>query len=84
MKPQDALSPRDRLDPNSLKVIFTSNNRWWSLATMLWDGEEALGIRWNGDLNDPNDKGNPRSHCQGTWFILPNEMAFFAKAFVRP
>jgi len=51
---------------------------------MTWDGDEqVVGIRWNGDLNDPNDKGNPRSHGQATWFILPDEMAFFAKAFVE-
>jgi hypothetical protein len=82
MKPQDALSPRNRLDPTSLDVIFTSKNDWWSLATMTWDGQSALGIRWNGDINDPDDKGNPRSHGQGTWFVLPDEISFFASAFV--
>jgi hypothetical protein len=45
------------------------------------------GFRWNGDINDPEDKGNPRSHGQGTWTILPTEigvpLATLAETFQR-
>jgi hypothetical protein len=74
MRPQEALSPRDRLRPGSLDVIYTERDGKWSLARMDWDGERRVGCRWNGEISDPNDKGNPRSHSQGTWFILPNEI----------
>ena len=80
MKPQDALSPRDRIEEGSLNVIYTSNEGRWSAATMLWDGVRRVGLRWNGDINDPNDKGNPRSHGQGTWFVLPDEVGAFVEA----
>lgn len=72
MRPQDALSPRNRIATGSLNVVYTAPDGSWSLAEMLWDGDPAIGLRWNGDINDPNDKGNPRSHSQGTWFILPD------------
>lgn len=87
MKPQDALSPRNRLDPGSLNVIYTAPDGSWSLAEMIWDGDPRVGCRWNGDINDPEDKGNPRSHGQGTWFILPDEigipLASLTKTFQR-
>ena len=74
MRPQDALSPRDRIGPNSLNVVYTAPSGDWSLAEMLWDGDSAIGCRWNGSINDPDDKGNPRAHNHGTWFILPSEI----------
>lgn len=74
MKPTDALSPRDKLDAQSLNVIHTHPQGWWSLARMTYDNAERVGIRWNGDINDPDDKGNPRSHNHGTWFVLPDEL----------
>jgi exopolysaccharide biosynthesis polyprenyl glycosylphosphotransferase len=67
MKPEDVLSPRNRLDPNTLDVIFTSHDyHSWSVAKMNWDGADRLGFRWNGDLNDPKDKGNPISNVTET------------------
>jgi hypothetical protein len=93
MNPKDATSPRDRMWPGSLKVIYTSNDTQWSLAEMRWrdrDGDyndpeswfDAVGLRWNGDINNPDDKGSPRSHNQGTWTILPTPLAALARAFV--
>lgn len=83
MRPQDALSPRDRLAPGSLNVIHTAINGDWSLAKMTWDGKPAVGCRWNGAISDPDDKGNPRSHANGTWFILPDEIGFPLAEFVK-
>lgn len=74
MRPEDALSPRNRIGEGSIRVIYTAPDGSWSLATMVWDGVDVVGCRWNGDFDDPQDKGNPRSHGQGTWFILPNEL----------
>jgi hypothetical protein len=38
-------------------------------------GRPVLGCRCIGNLFDPNDKGNPRSHGQATWFNLPWPLA---------
>jgi hypothetical protein len=71
--------------PGSLNVIYTSPDGYWSLAEMIWDGGRRVGCRWNGDITDPEDKGNPRSHANGTWFILPDAIglpvAEMAKTF---
>jgi hypothetical protein len=79
MRPENALSPRKRLDASSLDVIYRSpvneRGRSWSLAKMTWDGvPDRVGCRWDGVRDDAEDKGNPRSHGQGTWFILPDEI----------
>ncbi|WP_232476182.1 hypothetical protein [Flavisphingomonas formosensis] len=71
MNPQNAVSPSNRLREGTLNVIYTAPDGSWSLATMIWDKEECVGCRWNGDINDPDDKGNPTSRGRGTWFILP-------------
>ncbi len=83
MRPQDALSPRNRIKAGSLDVIYTTPAGEWSLAEMVWDGEPRVGCRWNGDIDDPEDKGNPRSHSQGTWFIFPDEIGFPIAMLVR-
>lgn len=91
MRPQDALSPRDRL--KSLNVIVETET--WSLAEFVWREGDApydndsswsktIGCRWNGDKENDNDKGNPRSHNQGTWFILPEPIANLVKASLAP
>ncbi len=36
---------------------------------MLWDGDFAVGIRWNGKLGE--GVGSPQSRGLPTWFILP-------------
>jgi hypothetical protein len=95
MHPKDALSPRDRIWPGSLKVLYISKDDYsWSLAAMRWRDDpdddyndpnswrDAIGIRWNGVTADPDDKGNPRSHNQGMWFILPDAMAALAQGLV--
>jgi hypothetical protein len=88
MKPQDALSPRERIKDGTLSVIYTAPDGEWSLAEMVFDDEPRVGCRWNGDINDPEDKGNPRSHRQGTWFIFPDEIGFpiatLVKTFAKP
>jgi hypothetical protein len=87
MRPEDALSPRNRIAEGSLRVIYTSPDGTWSIASMIFDDEPRQGFRWNGDINDPDDKGNPRSHGQGTWTILPTEiglpLATLAETFQR-
>ena len=83
MRPEDAQSPRNRIEPGSIRVIYTDPQGWWSLAEMTYDGEPAVGCRWNGELDDADDKGHPRSHAQGTWFVLPEPLAQPIAAMVK-
>ena len=75
VKPDLVMSPKGRV--SNLYVIYDGGERQWSLARMNWDGEEAIGLRWNGGSKDkrfPNI-GNPQSRGVPTWFILPDEIA---------
>lgn len=83
MRPEHAQSPRNRIREGSVRVIYTAPNGEWSLAEMTYDDHHAVACRWNGDLDDPEDKGNPRSHAQGTWFVFPKELGAPIAAFVR-
>ena len=78
LPPDQATSPRKRID-GPVNVLFTSRDPYsWSIARLRWCSErtdgwrDVVGIRWNGHVDDPDDMGNPRSHGQGTWFILPD------------
>jgi len=65
--PRNVVAPRTRLKfPHA---IYAGNE--WSLAVGLWDNHRAMLIRWNDDPNKP--LGNPVSHGNATWFVLPRE-----------
>ena len=78
--PRLVTSPKGRVE--KLDVIHDSGEGDYSVATMLWDGEPAMGIRWNG--GDQGDKfqglGNPQSRGIATWFILPDPIAELVRA----
>lgn len=81
--PDLVLSPKGRVE--ELSVIYDGGEEGWSLAKMKWDGEPAVGIRWNGGSNDKKFPGigNPQSRGVPTWFILPDEVARVTLALVR-
>ena len=83
MRPEDAVSPRNRLDASTLKIIHTSPDGSFSVAEMVYDGIHRTGCRWNGDINNPDDKGHPRSHGQGTWFLFPDDLGEGLAAMVK-
>jgi hypothetical protein len=72
--PRTVLSPKNSV--SDVEIIFntgpTSNS--WSVARLRWDGEPAVGIRWNGG-EEGGTKGNPQSRGNPTWFIVPVELA---------
>ena len=70
MNPQDVHGPRThwKLD----RVIFNAGS--WSLAQGKWDGEDALGIRWNGESDNDADIGFPKSRSGPLWFIVPDPL----------
>lgn len=85
MKPSDANRPVGRI--RNLQVIFTNPmNRGglWSLATFEWldeggEWEKVVGIRWDYNLDDDNDKGFPRAG----WMVLPGGIDELALVFAR-
>jgi len=73
----DRLSPRSRLTGPINTIHKTCD---FAIATFTWDGKpDCMGMCWTGDQNDPDDKGNPRSHGEGTWFIVPEPFAHAIK-----
>lgn len=59
----------------SVEILFNSKPGGpggWSVASIDWEGSEAIGIRWNGESG--SGIGNPQSRGNATWFIVPEEL----------
>lgn len=79
MKPQE-------VNPQNFKVkniIYTSSNGDFSVAEGEYeeDGVNRLALRWNGIINDPNDKGYPKVFGHPMWFQLPDDITDLLKTF---
>ena len=70
--PQTVVTPRDRV--GSVDVLYNKGRGGWSVALLEFDGEERVGIRWNGD-EEGTGIGNPQSRGRPTWFVVPEELA---------
>jgi hypothetical protein len=57
----------------SVEVLYNRGQGQWSVARVIWEGEERIGVRWNGGDDNPGI-GNPQSRGNATWFILPEEL----------
>jgi hypothetical protein len=74
INPNLVTSPKGRVA--NLTVIYDGGEGDYSVATMLWDGKPATGVRWNGgDGAMFQGLGNPQSRGIPTWFILPDPIA---------
>jgi hypothetical protein len=79
--PEEVLSPKNKL--RSLRLIYDTGRceGSWSVALLNWDSEERVGLRWNGDSEDKI--GNPQSHGNPTWFVLPDELTQVVRQFAE-
>jgi hypothetical protein len=70
--PHSVLSPKGRV--KSVDVVFDKGPvpRSWSVAEIDWDGDKAVGIRYNGDSE--SSKGLPQARGNPAWFIVPPEL----------
>ena len=70
--PKAVLSPKGRV--KGVKVIFDKGPvpKSWSVAEIEWDGQKAIGIRYNGDSE--STKGLPQARGNPAWFIVPDEI----------
>jgi len=57
----------------SVEVLYNRGEGQWSVARVIWEGKERIGVRWNGGDDSPGI-GNPQSRGNATWFILPEEL----------
>ena len=72
VRPEKVVAPRSFV--RSVQVIYDTGAGGWSVARLNWDGDQdALGIRWNGNDEDPGI-GNPQSRGKPTWFVVPEEL----------
>lgn len=72
VNPETVVAPRSRI--TEVEILYSSGPGGWSLARLEFDGEECLGMRWNGDEHE-RGIGNPQSRGRPTWFVVPNELA---------
>ena len=72
VNPESVVAPRNKVE--SVEVLYNGGPGRWSVARLQYDGEERVGIRWNG-ADDEGGIGNPQSRGRPTWFVVPKELA---------
>src|SRR6202162_2707620 len=70
VQPATVCAPKASI--RSVQILYNSGPGGWSVASIDWEGSEAIGIRWNG--KDGPGIGNPQSRGNATLFILHNEL----------
>ena len=75
VKPETVDSPKGVV--RVVEVLYDAGpdaDRSWSAADLTWRGNPALGIRWNGEADEPRGVGSPQSRGHATWFIVPEDL----------
>ena len=80
--PGNVVSPKDTI--SSVQVLLDDGPDSVSIARIVWNGVEVIGMRWNIAMREWNEQekinnakeclGMPVSRGYPTWFILPEEM----------
>ena len=70
MRPENVIYPRKSI--KDVKVLYTDETDNFSIASVLWNGDKRIAIRWNGS---EDSLGYPQSRGKATWFILPQKVA---------
>ena len=92
MRPEDVTSPVSRTR-NHVVLFQTPDDaeECWSIVEAetseieepdVW--RKSIGIRWDGDRDDPNSKGFPNSSGRGFWFWLPTQVQPFFYGMIIP
>src|SRR5580658_11072101 len=69
--PETVRAPKSSI--RSVHLLYNGGSGRSSVVLLDWEGRERVGIRWNGEEGEPG-KGNPQSHGQPTWFVVPDEL----------
>ncbi len=67
VKPQQVLSPRAKVG-GIVEVIHDPGEGRMAVARIVWEQEEVVATRWNGNTEQP--LGNPVSRGHATWFVV--------------
>lgn len=59
---------------SNVKVVYDGGEWAGSVAELEWDGKPGVAIRWNG-CYEGQPLGNPQSHGNPVWFLVPEEFA---------
>lgn len=74
MRPENANPENFQHNGN---IIYTSPDGNFSIARGYWiddpEGTTRLAMRWNGDINNPDDPGYPKVFGHPMWFQLPSD-----------
>jgi hypothetical protein len=57
---------------SNVRVVYDGGQDHASVAQLDWEGEPGVAIRWNGNA-DEQPLGNPQSHGNPVWFLVPKE-----------
>ena len=92
MRPEDVISPVART--RNHVVLFQTpddDDECWSIVEAevseidepdVW--RKLIGVRWDGDRDDPDSKGFPNSSGKGVWFWVPTQVAPFFYGMIIP
>ena len=67
VRPEEVLAPKSHVG-GVIEVIHDPGEDRMSVARILWDEDEVIATRWNGNSEQP--LGNPMSRGHATWFVV--------------
>jgi hypothetical protein len=71
VEPSTVWAPKASI--RSVEILYNRGAGEWSVARVIWEEVERVGIRWNGGDDSPGI-GNPQSRGNATWFLLPPDL----------
>jgi hypothetical protein len=74
--PDQVISPKSQVS-GPIVVLYDEGEGGFAIASLFWDSNPAIGMRWNGSINHP---GNPQSRGVPVWFILDDR---FVEAILK-
>ena len=81
MKPENA-NPKNFYVSN---IIYTSPDGGFSIAIGEWaeDKMRRFAMRWNGNIDNPQDKGYPSVFIHPMWFQLPYDIKDLLRVLIE-
>lgn len=72
----------ENVNPKNFELIeLIFDNDEFSIAYGIFEnGGKCLGMRWNGDITNNDDKGYPKVFKNPMWFIIHNDLK---KTFIK-
>ena len=70
------MNPEEANPNNFTEKVIIYNDGSFSIAYGKWHESKdmALAARWNGEDNDPNDKGYPKVFGNPMWFLITENL----------